>query len=279
MTTNPTPLKPFNPQQISPRRITFQFGSQIPRLWFGNSSIMTQLLNGTNLFLPAFEAYMVHTVQGQLRHLHDRALRSQAKGLIGQESNHSQAHQQYNDILRHQNYRFETYLAVVNWFFGRLMPRLGLPLQLAAIAGFEHLTASLSEITLHHRTMVQAHPAMKALWEWHAAEELEHKSIAFDVFQAIEGSYWWRVLGGVLGIAIVVSFMTSGMLLLAAQDPGFLSFKTLSDLNKLLLTEYRLIPRTLRHIVPYFYPKFHPSQRDDHHYGEQIFPPSAIAHH
>lgn len=159
------------------------------------------------------------------------------------------------------------------------MPRLGLPLQLAAIAGFEHLTASLSEITLHHNTMAQAHPAMKALWEWHAAEELEHKSIAFDVFQAIEGSYWRRVLGGVLGIAIVVSFMTTGMLLLAAQDPGFLSFKTLSDLNKLLLTEYRLIPRTVRHIVPYFQPKFHPSQRDDHHYGEQIFPPSAIAHH
>ena len=276
MTTNPTLLQPFNPQQISPRRIAFQFGSQIPHLWFRNSSIMTQLLNGTNLFLPAFEAYMVRTVQGQLRHLPDPALRSQAKGLIGQESNHSQAHQHYNEILRHQNYRFETYLAVVNWFFERLMPRLGLPLQLAAIAGFEHLTASLSEITLHYGTMAQAHPAMKALWEWHAAEELEHKSIAFDLFEAIEGSYWRRVLGGVLGIAIVVTFMTTGMLLLAAQDLGFLSFKTLSDLNKLLLTEYRLIPRTLQHIFPYFQPQFHPSQRDDHHYGEQIFTLSLI---
>jgi predicted metal-dependent hydrolase len=127
--------------------------------------------------------------------------------------------------------------------------------------------------------MAQAHPAMKTLWEWHAAEELEHKNIAFDLFKAIDGSYSRRVLGGVLGIAIVVSFMTTGMLLLAAQDSGFFSFKTLSDLNKLLLTEYRLIPRTLRHIIPYFQPNFHPSQRDDRHYGEQIFTPSAIGHH
>jgi predicted metal-dependent hydrolase len=279
MTTNPTVLKPFNPQQISPRRIAFQFDSQIPRLWFRNSSIMTQLLNGINLALPAFEGYMIRTIQRQLRHLHDPVLRSQAKGLIGQEYNHSQAHQQYNEILRDQNYRFETYLAFVNGFLERLMPRLGVPLQLAMIAGFEHLTTSLSEVILHHSVMAQAHPVMKALWEWHAAEELEHKNIAFDLFQAIEGSYWRRVLGGVLGIAIVASFMTTGMLLLAAQDPGFLSFKTLSDLNKLLLTEYRLIPRTVRHLVPYFQPKFHPSQRDDHHYGEQIFTPSAIAHH
>ena len=279
MTINPTLLKPFNPQQITPRRIAFQFSSQIPRLWLRNSSIMTHLLNGMNLALPAFEAYMVHTVQGQLRHLHDPALRSQAKGLIGQEYNHSQAHQQYNEILRYQNYHFETYLAVVNWFLERLLPRLGVHLQLATIAGFEHLTTSLSEIVLHHSLMAQAHPVMKNLWEWHAAEELEHKNVAFDLFGAIEGSYWRRVLGGVLGIAIVVTFMTTGMLLLAAQDPGFLSFKTLSDLNKLLLTEYQLIPRTVQHIVPYFQPEFHPSQRDDRHYGEQIFPPSAIAHH
>lgn len=113
---------------------------------------------------------------------------------------------------------------------------------------------------------------MKALWEWHAAEELEHKAIAFDVFQAVSGSYWRRVVGGILGIAIVVSLMVSGMLLLSVQDRGFMRFKTLSDLNKLFITEYRLIPRTLQHIIPYFQLKFHPSDRDDHHYGEQIFP-------
>lgn len=276
MNTPPLSLQPFNPKQISPRQVAFQLDDQIPRLWFRDSSIMTHLLNGTNLFLPAFEAYMVRTIQTQLRHLPDSALQSQTRGLIGQEVNHSQAHQQYNAVLRQQNYRFDPYLKMVDGLFERLMPRLGLPLQLAAIAGFEHLTASLSEVTLHHNILATAHPTMKALWEWHAAEELEHKAIAFDLFQAVAGSYWRRVLGGVLGIAIVVSLMTTGMFLLAAQDARFFSYKTLVDLNQLLFTEYRLIPRTLRHIVPYFHPNFHPAQRDDHDYGEQIFPPAAI---
>lgn len=215
---------------------------------------------------------MVRTAQAQLRHLDDAVLRSQVSGLIGQESNHSQAHHQYNETLRQQNYCFETYLRFVNWFFSRFMPRLGAPLQLAAIAGFEHLTSALSEVVLHHNTFAEAHPTMKALWEWHAAEELEHKSIAFDLFQAIDGSYWRRAVGGILGIAIVVGLMATGMLLLAVQDPGFLSLKTFSDMNKLFLTKYGLIPRTLRHIPSYFQPKFHPALRNDHPYGERIFP-------
>lgn len=101
MTSHPPGIKPFNPQQIIPRRIAFPFDAQIPRLWLRNSSIMTQWLNGTNLALPAFEAYMVRTLQGQLRYLDDPVLRSQVKRLIGQEYHHSQTHQQYNLILRH----------------------------------------------------------------------------------------------------------------------------------------------------------------------------------
>ena len=33
-----------------------------------------------------------------------------------------------------------------------------------------------------------AHPKMKELWHWHALEETEHKSVAFDVFEAVGGT-------------------------------------------------------------------------------------------
>lgn len=261
MTTHSASSKPFNSQQIHPRRVTFQFSAQAPRLWLRNSSIMTQLPNGTNLFLPAFESYMVQTIQSQLRTLHEPELRSQVSGLLGQEINHSRAHQQYNEVLRQQGYQFETYLKCVHWLFNRLIPRLNLSLQLGIIAGFEHLTASISDVILQYQLLADADSTMRSLWEWHALEELEHKSVAFDVFQAVGGTYVMRVLGGLLGIAIIISLMTTGMLLLAVQDAKFFSLRTLSDLTKLLFTEYRLVPRTFSPILSYFQPSFHPSQQ------------------
>jgi predicted metal-dependent hydrolase len=39
-----------------------------------------------------------------------------------------------------------------------------------------------------------ADPAMRLVWSWHAAEETEHKAVAFDVYRAAGGGYWRRVL-------------------------------------------------------------------------------------
>jgi predicted metal-dependent hydrolase len=269
LTNKPITLRPFKPSHIRPRPVEFQFDPTIPKLWFCGSSITTHLLNGTNLFLPAFEGYMVRAMQSQIPYLQDAPLRSQLGGLLGQELHHSQAHQQYLEVLRQQGYRFEAYLGGITYFFNCVMPRLGMGFQLATIAGFEHMTASLAEISLHHNILEQMHPTMQALWEWHAAEELEHKEVAFDLFQARGGAYWQRVMGGVLGVFVVIGLMMAGMLLLAAQDAKFLSFKTLSDLNQLLFTKYRLILRSLQRIIPYFHPRFHPSQVDTHSFGEK----------
>lgn len=64
---------------------------------------------------------------------------------------------------------------------------------------------------------------IKALWEWHAAEEIEHKSLAFDFLQVIDNGYWLRSLGAIIGAAIVVSGIASGMLLLCVQERNFFS--------------------------------------------------------
>jgi len=37
------------------------------------------------------------------------------------------------------------------------------------------------------RWMDGAHPVMADLWQWHAIEETEHKSVAYDVFLAVGG--------------------------------------------------------------------------------------------
>ena len=34
---------------------------------------------------------------------------------------------------------------------------------------------------------------LATLWLWHSAEESEHKSTAFDLYQALDGSHEWRL--------------------------------------------------------------------------------------
>ena len=57
--------------------------------------------------------------------------------------------------------------------------------QLAVTACLEHFTAGLASILLETKAGRDALQRMgepyRSLWTWHALEELEHKSVAFDV--------------------------------------------------------------------------------------------------
>src|SRR5207253_7025389 len=66
--------------------------------------------------------------------------------------------------------------------------------QLAVTCALEHFTSLLGALVLGDPTTLEgAHPTMAALWKWHSAEENEHKSVAFDVYRAMGGSYLARV--------------------------------------------------------------------------------------
>ena len=66
--------------------------------------------------------------------------------------------------------------------------------QLAVTCALEHFTSLLGSLVLRFPEMLDgAHSEMARLWRWHSAEENEHKSVAFDVFQAVGGTWFERV--------------------------------------------------------------------------------------
>lgn len=264
-------LRPFDSSHIYPRKTNFKFSQEIPKLWFRNSSVLTHFVNGINLFISDFELFMVRVLKSQLPTIQDPVFKQQVCGFVGQESSHSSAHAKYNQTLREQGYQFESFAKILKFVFAKVLPKLGTKLGLATIAGFEHLTSLLAEITLKYDFFETAHPTMSELWCWHAAEELEHKTMAFDVLQSVDRSYLLRILGLVLGTAIVSVLTVSGMVLLALQDSHFFSWKTCADLNRLFFTEFKLIPRILNRLIVYFRPDFHPSQQETQHYAAKVF--------
>jgi predicted metal-dependent hydrolase len=60
---------------------------------------------------------------------------------------------------------------------------------LAITVAIEHFTALFAQLMLRPGSIIdKAEPSMRELWRSHAAEEMEHKSVAFDVYRAVGGT-------------------------------------------------------------------------------------------
>ena len=70
-------------------------------------------------------------------------------------------------------------------------------LNLASTMALEHYTAMMaSEFLANPQHFKDADPEVRAMWEWHSIEEIEHKGVAFDTWNHAT-RYWtpgkrWR---------------------------------------------------------------------------------------
>jgi uncharacterized protein len=202
---------------IVPRDLDVDF-AQVPRHWMANNATATAIANGVNLLFPHGERFFVRSVKHFLGQIDDPALRAAIKGFFGQEGRHAHAHDEFNQILRVQGVeidRFlERYKQISSWIEARLSPELNL----AITAASEHFTAILAEGAFRLNTLDKAAPEMRALLAWHAAEEIEHKAVAFDVLQQVDPSYALRIAGLVFATAILGGFWAWGALMLLNQE-------------------------------------------------------------
>lgn len=203
---------------IVPRDLDVDF-TQVPRHWMASNPTATAIANGVNLLFPHGERFFVRSVKHFLDRIDDPALRTAIKGFFGQEGRHAHAHDELNAILRAQGFEIDRFLGsykrISSWIEAHTPPRLNL----AVTAASEHFTAILAEGAFANNVLDKACPEMRQLLAWHAAEELEHKAVAFDVLQAIDPSYALRVTGLVYATAILGGFWLWGALALLRQEP------------------------------------------------------------
>jgi uncharacterized protein len=62
-------------------------------------------------------------------------------------------------------------------------------------------------------------PVMLDLLRWHGAEEVEHRSLVFDVYQHVCGKYWIRALSMLATAPMFVAWWIAGARYLMANDP------------------------------------------------------------
>lgn len=230
-----------------------------PRYWFGDDVFITHFFNAISSTFPEGERFFIRSVRRYADQIDEGALGRDVTAFVGQEGQHSKAHDAHVALLVEQGYRivrtFNRNQRVVMTWLNNRAPRVSLALTIA----IEHVTAVTAHQILEHPDVWidPMHPDMQPLWRWHAVEETEHKAVAFDVYQQVVGSVWLRrlaMLDATFGFLAEVFLRHSCMLIRDRQfRPGVLwrGFRTLFGRDGFVRV---LLPR----LRDFFRHDFHP---------------------
>ncbi len=239
----------------------------VPKHWFGGNMVATHVANGVNMLFPAGERFFVRSVRHYLDRLEDESLRARVRGFFGQEGRHAKEHDAFNEILASQGYDVDRFLELYERIAYGIIERAAPPhVRLAATAACEHFTAILAENALQMRFLDVADSRMRALLLWHAAEEIEHRDVAFDVLMAVDPRYSTRVIGLAIGSACLAGFWLAGTLHMLEQERkqhglGAIR-KHLGDMRAHRATFGKRKPVFAQGIRQYLRRDFHPSNND-----------------
>jgi predicted metal-dependent hydrolase len=132
---------------------------------------------------------------------------------------------------------------------------------LAATVAYEHYTAVLGDGLLRHPRWTEGmHPTLRAIWLWHAAEECEHKAVAMDTYNAVDGSYVRRVTIYFLVSLEFISYTAWQVAKMLHKDGQLFKPRTWWSALRHTFGWQGLFWHTLPHWLAYFKPGFHPRQ-------------------
>lgn len=181
--------------QLIVRRLLIDLETPVARHWCGGDAFRTAFFNALSMSFPVGEQFFIDSVRQGLAALpaaEQESFKAEVQGFVGQEATHRRIHALFNaqiekhGLVNDWEARARERLKQVDEF----EPRHGL----AITAAHEHFTAIFAEWMLRHHDVFQnTEPRLANLWLWHSAEESEHKSTAFDLYQALGGSHAWRI--------------------------------------------------------------------------------------
>ena len=239
------------------------------RWWLNGDPLATAWFNALSATFPRGEAFFIESVKAH-REGADPKLEGEIRAFVKQEINHTREHIVFNKLAEASGYD-------VSFIDRRVEEMLALTknrpviINLAATMALEHFTAMLGHELLKDPVHLEgADGDLGELWRWHAAEEVEHKGVAYDTWlHATRGWSRWKrwKLKSLMMLIVTRRFIfhrVQDVTQLLAQD-GLTGWKWKAKIWSYLLVR----PGFLRRIAPtwfaYFLPGFHPWNIDDRH--------------
>ena len=237
--------------------------AEVPKYWHGGRRAVTLFYDNLSTFFPPGERFFMASVKAFRNEVKDEALKREVDAFCAQEGHHSREHVRYNRMLTEQGLPAAAMEKLTERILQRVARRASRRRQLAVTCALEHFTALLASLVLRDpRVLEGAHPRMAELWRWHAAEEHEHKAVAFDVYRAIGGSWWLRCFAMFLTTLLFWTRVYVNQVRLMHHEKLLFSVREWFSLVRYLMLEPGGIPGLLGPYLRYYRRDFHPWEHD-----------------
>jgi hypothetical protein len=248
------------------RRMKFDFEDGFPRYWHADSPFITLFWNALSHSFPSGEKLFIDSVRAVRDQITDPDLLEEIDHFIAQEAHHTAQHQKFNKMVSGQGFDMERiearYVRLTQITRDEFADKPHA--MLAVTMALEHFTAGFARQYLTNPAVSEgAHERVAALWAWHAAEEAEHKSTAFDVFNKIGGSYRTRVLQLAPAWFLIISVTLRSTFELLKQEGKLGDFRDIARGLWYLFGRRGLVSNMLPAMLQYYRGAFHPWQKDD----------------
>lgn len=179
------------------RKLNFTLEGPEITEWIEGNPFKTQLFNAISMSFPFGESYFIKSFKQLLNAglIKNPLLLEKIRLFSAQEALHSAIHLEFNNYLLKKGLPF----TLGRWFEARRNfcdKIFSIRTQLAVTMAYEHVTAALSHANLKYGWVNDVRdPNIKRMWNWHSAEEIEHSSVAYELYQEVNGGYAMRLFG------------------------------------------------------------------------------------
>lgn len=226
-------------------------------LCIARSSILSYTHLGMSFYVALLEPFFVKSLHQVLDKIHDDALREEVDRFARQEARHYQRHNEFNDIILAHGYPgLAQRIEILKQDFERFLENATDRFRLGYIEGFESYTTQ-SALQLLNSGLYD-HPrtsrAFGDLFKWHMLEEVEHRNVAYDVYQHIFGDYLYRARMCVYAQNHLVRFVADVTKLMSKTDVARYGEQCRVTAKHRRLMALNRIRMRLRTMLPWYTP-------------------------